>query len=259
MESSCRTVINESVFWNNFNNSPDQIPGINQELMPGVNWGCFSKLYTPAYWKIQYLLHNQYDEYRIKYRLGENILEEVVACLLGGFGLKSETGLAAFYRLRKKQQIRVGVEYNSIKTSLSEPFLIGEKSIHYRFHNQKSKYITNFLNRKDLDKIPLNNDLALRSWLMTIDGIGPKTASWITRNFLDSENVAIIDIHIFRAGLLSGLFSHKLDIQKDYFKIEQIFIQFCRALKVQPSKMDALMWLQMKESNRTALKAISNL
>jgi thermostable 8-oxoguanine DNA glycosylase len=109
-----------------------------------------------------------------------------------------------------------------------------------------------------LDSIPIHNDLIFRKWLLTIKGIGQKTASWITRNYLNSENVAIIDIHIFRAGLIAGFFSKDLDIQKDYSKIEQIFIQFCKALEVQPSKMDALMWLQMKESNRIALKTIDN-
>jgi thermostable 8-oxoguanine DNA glycosylase len=254
-----KNIINETNFWDSFNKSNEKMPGINQEVMPGIRWGCFGKLYTPAYWKIQYLLHNQNEHYLIKYKIGDNLLEEVIACLLGGFGLKSEIGLAAFDRLRKRKQIIEGIDYNSINNSLKEPFIKGGNKIYYRFYNQKAKFITEFLNRTDLNRIPLHNDLAFREWLMSISGIGPKTASWITRNFLNSENVAIIDIHIFRAGLIAGIFSNKLKVQKDYFKIEEIFIQFCQAMNVQPSKMDALIWLQMKESNRTALKAINNL
>src|SRR5690606_8983068 len=104
--------------------------------------------------------------------------------------------------------------------------------------------------------IPLGNDVSLRKWLLSIDGIGPKTASWITRNYLDSERVAIIDIHIFRACVVMGLFPVGLDIQKDYFKLEEIFLLFCDRLGVQPSKMDALMWLQMKESSRFSCNRI---
>lgn len=102
-------------------------------------------------------------------------------------------------------------------------------------------------------------DVELRDWLLTINGIGPKTASWIARNHLNSENVAIIDIHILRAGRLMGIFPDDLDVNKDYFKLERIFIKFCGVLNVQPSKMDALMWCFMKESNRTAIKMMSNL
>ena len=191
--------------------------------------------------------------------MGDNVIEEVVACLLGGFGLKSEIGLIAFYRLKERNQIIQGIDVQSIQHSLKEPFEIDDSKIRYRFPNQKAKFIFQFLNRTDLDQIPSGNDLGFRKWLLSINGIGPKTASWITRNYLDSENVAIIDIHIFRACLLVGLFKKNWNIQKDYFKLEQKFISFCSAINAPPSKMDALMWLQMKESNKIALKAINNI
>lgn len=256
-DSSFRSPM-ESFQWGDINKHLEDIQPTH-EVLPGISWGFYSKLYTPAYWKIQYLLHHQNDLFSIEYKLGKDILEEVVACLLGGFGLKSETGLAAFERLKSRNQIMAGQGFSSILQSLTEPFIINGKRVHYRFPNQKSKFITEFLNRSDLENIPVQNDILFRKWLLSIGGIGPKTASWITRNFMDSENVAIIDVHIFRAGILAGLFSQQHDIQKDYFKLEEIFIRFCKALNVQPSKMDALMWLQMKESNRIALKAISEL
>lgn len=259
MELYQRQAINDYSFWNNFNSSSELLPKTHQELMPGIKWGCYGTLYTPAYWKIQYLLHNENDDFQINYRLGNSILEEVIACLLGGFGMKSEIGLAAFDRLIERNQIKKGVSFDTINASLKEPFLINNKSVHYRFPNQKAKFISQFLNRNDLDSIPFHNDLEFRDWLMTVNGIGAKTASWITRNYLDSENVAIVDIHIYRVGLIAGLFTEHLDIQKDYFEIESRFIDFCKAMDVSPSKMDALMWLQMKASNRTVLKVINNL
>ncbi|WP_425393207.1 hypothetical protein [Ekhidna sp.] len=251
-------VIDERLYWNQLNHELSLLPSPKDEVLPGMAWGSSERLYTPAYWKIQYVMHHNENGFDLDYRLGENILEEVVACLLGGFGLKSEVGVAAFNRLKKRKLIKKGVDHKSINSSLKEPFKSGEKKVHYRFPNQKAKFIFEFLNRSDLESIPLDSDIDLRNWLLSINGIGPKTASWIARNYLDGENVAIIDIHIFRAGVLMGLFRGDLDITKDYFKLEYLFIQFCKIIQVKPSKLDALIWLQMKKSNRTALKLLKN-
>lgn len=243
-------VVNEVSILNNLNDHFSSFPDPNHLLMPGIKWGCYTKLFTPAYWKIQYLMHNFNDIFSINYKLGTNLLEEVVACLLGGFGLKAEMGLAAFERLKDRRQIQYGTDLEDILDSLKEPFLMGDKMAHYRFPNQKAKFIHAFLNREDLQSIPDALDLELRDWLLTVNGIGPKTASWITRNYLDSEKVAIIDVHIFRACLKMGLYTESFDIQKDYITLEQLFLNFCSELDVLPSKMDALIWLQMKDSIR---------
>src|SRR5687768_17651309 len=169
-------------------------PNPNSEVVPGISWGAYGQLFTPAYWKAQYLLHNSSGQFAINFRLGENILEEVVACILGGFGARSETGLAAYYRLKNRKLIRRNVSHKLIVDALIEPFKIDKKQFHYRFPNQRAKFIFQFLNRDDLDAIPLNNDIELRRWLVSNNGIGPKTASWITRNFLKSDKVAIIDV-----------------------------------------------------------------
>lgn len=250
LEEKVDFVIDEISILNDLIEQFNEIPDPNHQLMPGVKWGCYTQLFTPAYWKAQYLMHNLNDIFSINYKLGNNLLEEVVACLLGGFGLKAEMGLAAFHRLKERKQIKYGVQLTEILESLKEPFEIENKISHYRFPNQKAKFIHAFLNREDLKSIPDNYDLELRDWLLTVNGIGPKTASWITRNYLDSESVAIIDVHIFRACQRMGLYSESFDIQKDYIILEQLFLKFCFELDVLPSKMDALIWLQMKDSIR---------
>lgn len=223
-------------------------PEPTDQVLPGVTWGDCNRLFTPAYWKLQYLFYEEDSRFTIDYRLGENLFEEVVACLLGGFGLKAEIGLAAFRRLREQNLIRRYITPGKIVESLTEPLSVGEKRIRYRFPNQKAKYIAAFLNRDDLDIIPTADDHSLRAWLLSVSGIGPKTASWITRNYLDSEKVAIIDVHIVKACIYMGLFPKDLDIVNDYFILEKTFLLFCERLCVNPSRMDALMWLQMKES-----------
>lgn len=250
--------INEATFWSKHKSLLNFRYDTQQEILPGIPWGDYNLLFTPAYWKLQYVLYEKLNR-EITYKLGSNILEEIVACLLGGFGFKSELGLAAFDRLKKSNSLKPNTHFDEIRSHLKTPFTIDNKLVHYRFYNQKAYYIYDFLSREDLSNIPIHNDIQLRKWLMTIKGIGPKTASWITRNYLNSENVAIIDIHIYRAGIISGFISKKLNMQKDYFEIEKSFINFCNAIKVKPSKMDALMWIQMKNSNRIAIQVINNI
>jgi len=252
-----QNVIEEIQLFPKIKDNLKQMPPPEQELMNGVIWGSCDILFTPAYWKFQYNLNLTKEKYQINYRLGESILEEVVACLLGGFGLKAELGMAAFKRLKDKNKIRPKSTLDEIKSELIKPFNIDNKKMKYRFPNQKAKYISAFLNRDDLSSIPATDDIKLRNYLITVKGIGPKTASWITRNHLSSENVAIIDIHIFRACRLMGIYEEHFDVQKDYSKLELLFLKFCDSIGVRPSKMDALIWLHMKIGNKNAINILN--
>lgn len=228
-----------------------------ERICSNLKWGDYNKLYTPAYWKTQYLLQENKTCNKINYKLGNNLVEEIIGCLLGGYGIKSEIGLLVFYRLKRNGLISTCSTFSDILSSLREPFIIKGNICHYRFYNQKARYIYNFLHRNDLNNLSIiDSDIKFRNWLMTVEGIGPKTASWVTRNFLDSENVAIIDIHIYRAGILGGWFSKKMNLQKDYFEMEKKFLEFCKAIDVRPSRMDSLMWNHMKASNNIALNCI---
>ena len=55
---------------------------------------------------------------------------------------------------------------------------------------------------------------------MTLPGIGPKTASWIVRNWMNSDAVAILDIHIVRAGMLMNLYCQGGRVERHYLEIE---------------------------------------
>jgi N-glycosylase/DNA lyase len=255
-KSKIPTILDETKIWKKLNREVKSFPPPNTEIIPGIKWGDYVQLFTPAYWKIQYLIHEE-KEFEVNYRLGEDLLEEVVACLLGGFGLKAEIGLAAFDRLKTRGHIKPGVSFEIIRDSLLEPLMVNNNKVRYRFPNQKAKFISDFLNHPNLADIPVENDLVLRSWLVSLNGIGLKTASWITRNFMDSEQVAIIDVHIIRAFISMGLFSKDLNLQKDYIKLEELFLLFCKKLKVRPSKMDTIIWLQMKESGKRLLPSLN--
>jgi N-glycosylase/DNA lyase len=254
-----KTVIDETDLWRDLDQVIRHFPDAQQELLPGLKWGVCYQLYTPAFWKLQYLL-NSFSVSNNAHRISDNIVEEVVLCILGGYGIPSEIGMVAFERLRKEEIIRKDIPLEKIACALTRPFETGNnKLIRYRFANQKAKYIYSFLNRSDLEIIPEHDDLALRKWLMTINGIGPKTASWITRNWLRSERVAILDIHILRAGVITGFFSRKFNLVTEYYDLENKYLNFCKFLEVRPSDMDAIIWSYMKKNNKLALNILSSI
>lgn len=212
------------------------------------------RLFTKSYWKVQYYLDDSFQE---NYRLGSNLIEEVVACLLGGYGIKAELGLLAFHRIKNLRLIRKGVSLGDLEKAINAPFRWNGKVVHYRFSHQKSKYIHRFLQRHDIDEFEKLCGSNLRDKLITIEGIGPKTASWIARNCGSCEDVAIVDIHIYRAGRLAGFVNPNWDMQKDYYRIEESFLEFCHSINALPSKMDSIMWNQMKESNKRAIELLN--
>jgi N-glycosylase/DNA lyase len=246
--------IDETFTWQTIKEYVKSLPPENQELLPGVKWGNYMQLFTPAFWKLQYFLSN-ISHASTCHRLASSCVEEVVMCILGGYGIPSEIGIIAFNRLKEQRLIRRNVSYDEIHNVLSKPMAISyEKYIRYRFYNQKTKYIYSFLNRDDLDNIPQHNDIHLRNWLLTVDGIGLKTASWITRNWLKSDKVAIIDIHLMRAGKLTGFFQIISD--EGYLELEKKYLAFCDALEVHASNMDAIIWGYMKKNTKLAQKVL---
>lgn len=231
------------------------LPRADQEILPGVKWGRCEELFTPAYWKIQYQFHQE-DFCKEYYCIGNSLLEEICACILGGYGMPAEMGFAAFDRLKNHELLVPGTDFETIETALSVPFYLDEKMVRYRFPRQKAKFLYAFLNRKDLETIPGDNDLELRNWLTTVSGIGLKTASWIVRNWLCSDRVAILDIHIHRAGLIAGFFSEGDTIERDYLKMEKQYLAFSEALDVSPANLDSLIWLQLKMANTIAINIL---
>lgn len=233
-----------------------EIPDASSELIEGVRWGRFDHIFSPAFW-LSRVWYQRALVLNLVYRLGENLTEEVVACLLGGYGLPAEVGLAAFNRLKERRLLCAGGSCEAqILSALTEPLTVGGRSMHYRYPKQRSHFVAEALKRLESDEAPITNDLALRDWLLGFKGIGPKTASWITRNYLDSDNVAILDIHIYRAGLLAGLFSPEQSVVRDYDALEARLVRFARALKVRLAVLDTLMWCEMRQMGSFAIEAL---
>lgn len=221
-----------------------EFPDPRQEVIPGIPWGNFDCFFTPAFWKGRTLLEPARDSRG--YRLGASLGEEVAACLLGGYGIPAEVGLAAFNRLRESGVLEdAHVEVEQIESLLREPLLIGRRLVRYRFPRQKARYLFDCLEALKFQSTP-SDARALRDRLRTLPGVGPKTASWITRNWLASDDVAIIDVHIHRACVHMGVFDPGSNPTRDYFELENAYLAFCHAIDVRASLLDAVMWGLMR-------------
>ncbi|MDQ8195242.1 hypothetical protein QEH59_12455 [Coraliomargarita sp. SDUM461004] len=233
-----------------------EFPPAAEELLPGVRWGNACGFSTPAYWKY-HVLERRLTANRIEHRLGRNLAEEIGACLLGGHGIPASVGLAAYYYLRDHGIFETAPSESQIKSLLEAGIPHDGKIIRYRFTNQKSKYLAGSLSKYHDEYSSDLTGRKLRDWLSTMPGIGLKTASWITRNFEDSDDVAILDIHLLRAGIIGKFFSPNLDVTKNYLDLENRFLEFSASLSVKPSELDSVIWFGMMSSPSSVDRALS--
>ena len=233
------------------------IPDENDKVFETIRWGKFEEFFTPAYWLAQTWFFELNEDPSLNYKLGETFIEEVVACLLGGYGIPSEVGSAKFYQFKQSNILsRKNVSLYDIEQIMFLPIVIDGKERKYRFAKQKSKYIHDALNKLIYLDEEKYSDIELRNMLLNINGIGLKTASWIVRNYRSSDNIAILDIHLYRAGLLAGFYSKNDKVEKHYFEMERKFVTFCKNIGIETSKLDAVIWRTMKELNTYALSKI---
>lgn len=235
-----------------------QVPHENELINKNISWGKIEAFFTPAFWYTQTIMHEKEKSAMLNYKISNGaLLEETLACLIGGYGIPSEIGNAKFAQL----QPFINKIYNSpnldeITELMQQPMKMNNKNLHYRFAKQKAKYIYNTLVFFQNFDEKQYSDIELRNELIKINGIGPKTASWIVRNYRRSDHIAIIDIHLHRAGILAGFFDLKDNINKDYLKMEQKFLNFCSKINLSAAKLDAVIWRIMKSLNSIVLEQI---
>lgn len=225
-------------------------PGPSVELVGAgevrsVRWGQPWQFDTPAYWVAQATMFRPVDNYRI----GSNLTEEVAACILGGFGLPALVGVRAFEAIRAAGLLVEGraPTAEELEHVLQVPLLIGDRHIRYRFPKQRASRIAAALEALCASRAP-EPGLDLRNWLLHLPGVGPKTASWIARNHTGTDDVAIIDIHVLRAGQRAGVFDPAWTAARDYSRCEALFLAWARFGAVRASVFDACIWSQLSRS-----------
>lgn len=224
-----------------------ELPDANDIVIDDVLWGKVEELLTPASWAFQCLAQmDSTDPHR--FRMGDTLEEEFAVCMLAGYGVPAEIGMAAADRLRDAGVLDGSSPSGEgdIAELLRRPLDVDGRSVRYRFYKTKARYLSEGLAILRGDRPNEQDPIAFRAWFRKLPGVGPKTSSFITRNWLGSDDVAILDIHVVRACQAFGLFKQEADVTKEYAVLEEKFVQFSRALGVKASWLDAVMWDSMR-------------
>lgn len=229
-----------------------------RQALPGLDlpWGLAEEIGSPAYWAAQAWMSEV--EAPRHYKLGNSLEEELIACLIGGYGIPAEVGLAAYSRLRAVNTDDPGAlrDERLVFALLVEPLSVNGRQVRYRFARQKANYLARSMCAlQGVDRQA--SDKNLRARLTTLPGVGPKTASWIVRNWRDSDEVAILDIHILRAGRSLDIFPTHWTVERNYYELEEAFLRFASAIGVKSSILDSVMWMNMRQLPMDILKKLA--
>lgn len=223
-----------------------EFPPETQEVVSGIQWGSPAEILSPAYWALQ--LEDSASPTHGYIRDNGELVEEVGFCLLGGFGVKVELAEAYHRRLLDEG---IYSDANPSQTEifglLSEPATVEGRSARYRFPTQRAERLALAIPAIREERFLTTDAQTLRRHLQTLKGVGPKTASWIVRNHLGSDEVAILDIHVVRACQAIGLFPSSVDLVADYEELEAAFLGFAKGLGARASILDAVIWNHMRE------------
>lgn len=233
-----------------------ELPPATQALpIDGMCWGLAEEICSPAYWAAQAWMWEV--EAPDHFRLGRSLEEELIACLLGGYGIPAEVGLAAYDRLRvvhSENPDRLLCDEEVLQLLL-EPLTVKGRPVRYRFANQKATYLAASLRKmRFIDQNAA--DRQLRDSLTTLPGVGLKTASWVVRNWRGSDCVSILDIHILRAGRILNIFPEAWSVERHYQQLEDAFLRFARAIGVKASILDSVMWMNMRQLPTSILRRL---
>jgi thermostable 8-oxoguanine DNA glycosylase len=234
------------------------MPAADEDLMPGVKWGDPWVVFTPAYWLSQAWMLQLESAGSSEYRAREGLVEELVFCLLGGFGITAELATAAFEACEQAGLIkRRDPDPDAWARRLLDPLDVGGRQVRYRYPNQKAKFLAAAMQQISDLQLDGASGKSARSELMRLPGVGYKTASWVVRNVFDSDDVAILDIHLIRAGRLCGLFTDEDRVERDYLSMEERFLRFSSALGLRPAALDCLIWDGMRDAGDLPLQLLS--
>lgn len=191
------------------------------------------------------------------YRVGSTLAEEVALCLLGGYGVSEAMATGAFNAVRETGLLNAGpgVPPESFESVLRSPMIVvgHVHPVRYRFPRQRALRLSSALVGLAEGNVPSEDQpRPLRDWLMTLPGVGPKTASWIVRNRTRSDSIAVIDIHIRRAGVFAGVFDPSWRLPRDYSMFEDAFCAWARLGDVPTADMDATIWSALSSLGNAA-------
>ena len=185
----------------------------------------------------------------------DRLEDELLFCLLGGFGITYELCVSATAILSPTRPFADHwsddrlFEYlvTTLSSRLFEPKRRDGSLRKYRFPRRKAELILQ-ARQWVIDNYPITHALeqrhdasTRREFLCTCPGIGLKTASWVIRNISPQSDVAILDVHIVRAMQATGRIG-QVRMPRDYEEAESAFLDWCRDLRAPPGAFDLFLW-----------------
>ena len=187
---------------------------------------------------------------------------ELLFCLMGGFGVSYEHGRTASEIVWQLEPFSEKLEdcelFDMLSNSLMLPQFGPPKADgtlrRYRYPFQKASTIVKVRNWLRFNK-PLHERLLefgscqeRRALLIGCPGIGMKTASWLLRNLGLGRELAIIDIHVYRALVETERIPIGTRLPRDYGIAERAFLEWCQELGAPPDAFDLFIWHRQRGS-----------
>ncbi|KRF21039.1 hypothetical protein ASG90_01075 [Nocardioides sp. Soil797] len=191
-------------------------------------------------------------------RVGRTVAEEVALCLLGGYGVNEAMSTHAFWAVREAGLLDTGLPpgVESVEAVLKTPMNVEgyARPVRYRFPVQRAARVAAavaYLSENPVDPSQMS-PRGFRTFLTGLNGVGLKTASWVVRNLTRSDDIAIIDIHIRRAGVAAGVFDPHWILPRDYLLFEEAFCAWAAVGEVRTADLDLCVWSTLARMGTTA-------
>ena len=208
-----------------------------------VSWGRHDEFGTAAFWVDKTITDGYADNYPTM-----DLLTATVWGLLHGGPIKAESGEAflepVMDLLRREPTPTAEVIEVVLRTRIEG---IGG----YRFPERAAGFIAAAVDR--LRREPPPDDPALlRRYLLDLRGVGPKTAALIVSGATGGNaEVHVNDIWLRRALTSAGVFRRHWQVEHDYDRFEEAFLQYARHAGVMPGALDWCIWELAREGNST--------
>ena len=195
-------------------------------------------------------------------RSNAEVEQELLFCLMGGFGVSYEHGRTACEIVWQLEPFSEELEdcelFEIISSELLRPQFGPPKADgtlrRYRYPFKKASTIVKVRNWLRCNR-PLHERLLefsscqeRRALLIGCPGIGMKTASWLLRNVGLGAELAIIDIHVYRALVDAGRIPISTRLPRDYTIAEGAFLEWCNELGAPPDAFDLFIWHRQRRS-----------
>ena len=194
-----------------------------------------------------------------------DVEDELLFCLLGGYGITEEHGRSAWKTVRQLEPFSEAWEDDDLIRILMatleypqfEPLRADGSPRRYRFPRQKAAIIVKarewIRDRKPLDECLLywDDPNDRRRLLIGCPGLGLKSASWLLRNLGMGDGLAILDVHLVRALQDTKRIANDVRLPRDYYMVEKAFLEWCRELDAPSDAFDLFIWERQRGTSRS--------